>query len=132
MASGKRVLCQVCHRFIPLRQDGRVRAHLAAYGKRAKCEGSGMFSARVETENAAERGRDYRTSWDDLSPAERFNAREEWAKADALYFEYHDMRDAHAASLWALDDAYDAMQRAEADAKALAPWHLIEPDQEAS
>jgi hypothetical protein len=91
-----------------------------------------MFSARVETGSGADPGRDYRSSWDDLSPAQRFNAREEWAKADALYFEYEDMRDAHAASQWALDDTYNALLRAEADAKALAPWQTVEPDQEAS
>ena len=98
-----RVLCQVCHRLVPLRHDGRLRAHLAAYGQRAKCEGSAMFSARVEMEmqdaevRAIQHSEPERSPWDDLIPPARFNAREEWAKVDALYFEYEDMAAAGAA-----------------------------------
>jgi hypothetical protein len=135
--SGGRVLCQVCHRHIPIRHDGRLRAHLAAYGQRGKCVGSGMFSARVEMEaQDAERRADRHPSpasspWDDLSPAARFNARGEWAKADALYFEYEDMAAAGGASPAALAAAYEAFKRAVDGAEELAPWYLAEPDADA-
>jgi hypothetical protein len=96
-----------------------------------------MFSARVEMEaqdaerRAIEHPRAASSSWDDLSPAARFNARDEWAKADALYFDYEDMAAAGGASPAALDDAYAAWQRAEADARALAPWYLAAPYEDA-
>jgi hypothetical protein len=135
--SGGRVLCQVCHRHIPVRHDGRLRAHLAAYGQRAKCEGSSMLSARVEMamQDAERRAIQHTpaasSSWDALSPAARFNAHDEWAKVDALYYEYEDMAAAGGASQAALDDAYEALRRAVDDAKALAPWYLAGPYEEA-
>jgi hypothetical protein len=59
-----------------------------------------------------------------ISRAAAFNAREEWLKADVLYTEYLEMCSVGAASYSAMVSARDAMQRAVADARGLAPWWL--------
>ena len=73
-----------------------------------------------------------RDEWDGMSDPARFNAKEDWAKVDALYFEYETMRDAGCASYAALRSAYEAVRRAVEDAGALAPWWLVEPPEDAS
>jgi hypothetical protein len=118
-------LCAVCCREITVRGDGRLRAHLAATsrpGHREQCDGSGAPSARsdlIPGEAGYERGTV------GLTRAAAFNAREEWRKVDALYFEYRDMTDAGAASPDAIYSAYMAYSRAWDDARQLAPWWAV-------
>jgi len=120
-------LCGVCCREIAARRDGRLRAHLAATsrpGRREQCDGSGGPSARTDLkpgEPGYERGSLL------LSRPAAFNAREEWNKADALYAEYEDMRELGAASYAAEVAAYEAVRRAAADARQLAPWWAVAP-----
>lgn len=54
-----------------------------------------------------------------LSEAARANAREEWAKADALYDEYRRMNELAACSLEAEDAAWEAYARAHESAVTL-------------
>lgn len=122
------VLCAVCRRQVPLRKDGRLRAHLACRGKRGACEGSGQFSARMtvlgssglklEIDAAAE-------GWDHMTSAQRFNAREEWAKVYALFDELTAMEETEAADFDAIILQRQALKRALADAKALAPYGVM-------
>ena len=84
-------VCAVCCREIPVRNDGRLRAHLAATnrpGNREQCDGSGSASARLDL-LPGQAGRDQGKPL--MSRDAAFNAREEWLKADALYTEYLDM-----------------------------------------
>jgi hypothetical protein len=122
-------LCAVCHRQFVLRKDGRLRAHLANRGHRGECEGSGQFSARVTMLGA---GGGLRLDidpdscgWDLMTPAQRFNATEEWAKVYALFDELHAMCDTGAADQAAVDAADAALRRAYTDAKALAPMGVM-------
>lgn len=112
-----RVTCRMCHREVPVRKDGRLQAHLAEYGKRAKCDGSGMYYVHVMDMD--------REAWDGMTPAERFNARDEWAKVYALQAEYRSMRHGHGASYEAELAAWEALQRALSDARAMVPWYLV-------
>jgi hypothetical protein len=108
-------LCGACQREIPLKYDGRLRAHLAGTsrpGHRQQCDGSGAWSATQS----------------DLPPITRpaaFNAREEWAKVIALNAELQDMCELGAASYPALVSARDAVNRALDDAGELAPWWAV-------
>jgi len=118
-------LCGVCCREIPARNDGRLRAHLAATsrpGRRETCDGSGSPSARADLspgEPGYERGSLL------LSRPAAFNARAEWLKVDALYSEYEDMTELGAASPDAMHSAYEAYSRAWDDARELAPWWAV-------
>ena len=117
-------VCGVCCREIPVRGDGRLRAHLAtssAPGHREQCDGSGSPSARLDL---APGSAGYERGSALLSRPAAFNARQEWLKADALYAEFQDMVELGSASYEALVSARDAVNRALADAKALAPWWL--------
>ncbi len=117
-------VCGVCCREIPVKNDGRLRAHLAASsapGHREQCDGSGSPSARLDLAPGSagyERGQPL------MSRPAAFNAREEWLKADALYAEFEDMMELGAANYETLVSARDAVNRALADARALAPWWL--------
>lgn len=121
-----RVLCPVCRREIPVRRDGRLQAHLATYGRRGKCEGSGGLSARVKLASGHDAVPE-RSAWDAMTPAAQFNAHDAWSAADALYAELEDMRILGCASPAALDAAESALYRAWDDAEALAPAALIWP-----
>jgi hypothetical protein len=108
-------VCGVCNREIPVKRDGRLRAHLALTSspdRREQCDGSGSKAAT---------SRDIRP----LTRPAAFNAREEWLKADALYAEYQDMLAVGAASYESLVAARAALQRAVADARQLAPWWAV-------
>jgi hypothetical protein len=128
MSAPKRALCSVCQRQLAIRKDGRLRAHLATRGHRGECEGSGQFSARVtmlgstgvrlEIDTSAE-------SWDHMTPAQRFNAREEWAKVYALWDEFEAMWELKAAPREAMLAALEARNRAYEDAKRLAPMGVM-------
>jgi hypothetical protein len=107
--------CAACGRAVPVRNDGRLRAHLAVHGQRQACGGSGAFAT---AEPATEPPHPERSVWA-MSDAARFNARAEWRKADVLYNEYLDMAEAGAADPAAIDDAYEAYSRAWHDARAL-------------
>ena len=123
-------LCGVCRRQIPLRGDGRLRAHLAAGsapGRRQQCDGSGGYSARVELRG----GGPYLRDTPLMSRAEAFNAREAWFAAAALYDEWQSMKAAHAASWRAIAAAEDAYRRAHADARALAEWWDVQACEDA-
>ena len=118
----KRGVCGVCQRAIPMRNDHRLRAHPArtsAAGRRQTCDGSGTYSARLEFMRG---GQPSAREAPVMSRAAAFNAREEWAKADALYFEYRDMAELDAADPAAIESARLAFNRALADAEELAPW----------
>jgi hypothetical protein len=118
-------LCGVCCREIPVKRDGRLRAHLAMTsrpGSREQCDGSGAWSARRDLtpgEPGYERGRPL------MSRPAAFNAREEWFKVDALFAEYQDMAELGAASPAAMHAAYEAYSRAWDDARELAPWWAV-------
>ena len=108
----------MCERAVPVRNDGRLRAHLAARSQHQACDGSGSFAAaepRPEPPHPTRRV---------MSAAAAFNARAEWRKADVLYGEYLEMVDAGGASDEAIDEAYEAYARAWADAKALDAMRL--------
>ncbi|MGN6173921.1 MAG: hypothetical protein ACTHPS_13420 [Streptosporangiaceae bacterium] len=108
-------VCGVCNREIPMKRDGRLRAHLAltsSPGRREQCDGSGSKAAQ---------DRDVRP----LTRPAAFNAREEWLKADALYAEWQDILQVGAASPGALRAARAAVQRTVADARHLAPWWAV-------
>jgi len=107
--------CSVCEREVPVRNDGRLRAHLAQYGRRQACDGSGAFAA---AEPVTEPPHPTRARYT-MSAAAAFNARAEWRKADVLYVEYAEMVEVGAADQAAIDAAYDAYSRAWEDAKAL-------------
>jgi hypothetical protein len=66
--------------------------------------------------------------WDRLSPAARFNALDEWGKADALYDEVEAIRLLGAASPAAIASAEDALTRAWDDAEQLAPLVFVLPE----
>lgn len=112
--------CAVCERSVPVRNDGRLRAHLAAYGRRQACDGSGAFAA---AEPASEPPHEERGPWA-MSAAAKFNARAEWRKADVLYAEYQEMAETGAADDAAIDEAYEAYSRAWSDARALDAMRL--------
>lgn len=127
------MLCPVCRRHIPVRRDGRLQAHLAVFGRREKCEGSGRLSAHLQLAMQEMKAGQCdtppeRSSWGQLSKAARFNAPEEWDKADTLWLEYEAMYQIGAASAKAIHAAYEAYSRAWDDAKALAPIALMAPD----
>lgn len=107
--------CGVCGREVPVRNDGRLRAHLAAYGHRQGCDGSGSFAV---AEPVTEPPYPERAIWA-MSAAARFNARAEWRKADVLYTEYLEMAEVGAADPDAIDEAYEAYSRAWHDARSL-------------
>jgi hypothetical protein len=116
-----RGLCVVCDRYVRVRDDGTLRAHLARTsraGQRQTCDGSGMRPAQAEPPHPG-RGQG-------MSRAAAFNAREEWAKTDALYDELTDMLELGAASPQAVEAEHAALLRALADAKQLAPWWAVE------
>ena len=108
--------CGTCHRRVPLRRDGRLRAHLAARGgQREGCAGSGAYSAYVVL-LGGEAGRP------DVPPCSAAAAgavRAEWELADALWREYQDMTRLWACSQEAADSAYEAVERALARARQL-------------
>jgi hypothetical protein len=117
-----RGLCAVCDRYIVVRDDGTLRAHLARTsrpGQRETCDGSGMRPTQSEPPHAG-RGRG-------MSRAAAFNAREEWSKADALYYDLKDMLELGAASPQAIEAERAALRRALADAEQLAPWWAVAP-----
>lgn len=117
-----RVLCGCCRRLVPVRGDGKVRAHLAVLGRRGQCHGSGMPSARMEiSQQAGGAALVPVDPWTKMTPAEQFNAADAWALVDALYDDYVTMRDAGCATPDAIEDAKAAFWRADAAAKALAP-----------
>jgi hypothetical protein len=128
MMTGGQITCPCCHRLVQARRDGRVRAHLGTRGRRGACEGSGRLSVHVEmamTEAEGRRAQAHQAApQDDLTDAERFNAADAWGLVDALYTELEAMRAAHAASVRAVADAEDALDRAWQTAQALAPWQL--------
>ena len=109
-------LCATCRRHVPIRKDGRLRAHLARRGQREQCAGSGQFSARLEIVTGGIARPAERPEW--MTAAE-FNAVSEWAKADGLYDEWKTMELAGAASPAALASAEDAFRRAWRDAQQL-------------
>ena len=111
-------ICGTCTREVPVRSDGRLRAHLATHGRRGTCAGSGAFAV---AEPASEPPHPTRQL---VSDAARFNARAEWRKADVLYGEYIQMTETGAADDAAIDSAYDAYSRAWDDAKALDAMRL--------
>ena len=97
-------VCGVCNREIPMKRDGRLRAHLAltsSPGRREQCDRSGSKAAT---------SRDIRP----LTRPAASNAREEWLKADALDAEYQDMLAVAAAS-------YESLVAARAALPAPAP-----------
>jgi hypothetical protein len=110
--------CTVCDRSVPVRSDGRLRAHLAAYGHRQACDGSGAFAAAGPLTEPPHPTRQV------MSAAAAFNARAEWRKADVLYTEYLEMVEVGAADGDAIDEAYEACLRAVADARALDAMRL--------
>lgn len=120
----RRVLCPVCCREIPVRKDGLVQKHLAMYGHREACEGSGRYSARVTLASVHEAPPE-RPAWDRMSAAARFNALDEWDKADTLYDEFETMRQLGAASPAAVAEARRAVVRAQDTAESLAPIILM-------
>ena len=92
-------ICAVCCREIPVKRDGRLRAHLAASsspGHREQCDGSGSPSARLDL---APGSSGYQQGQPLMTRPAAFNAREEWLKADALYVEYEDMLEARRGQL---------------------------------
>ena len=123
--SGGFGLCGVCCREIPMKRDGRLRAHLArssTTGGRQQCDGSGAWSARLEllAGHAAE------LEHPTMSRAAAFNARDAWCQVDSLYAEFEDMKLTGACSMSALKEARDAVNRALAEAEALAPWWAVQ------
>ena len=126
---GLPALCGVCRREIPLRGDGRLRAHLAAgsaAGNRQQCDGSGGYSARVELLDGAD---PHQRETAVMSRAEAFNAREAWYAVSALYDDWKSMEAGRAASWRAVAEAKAAYRRAYDDAMALAEWWDVEPHQ---
>jgi hypothetical protein len=105
-----------------MRRDGRLRAHLAATsrpGRRETCDGSGGYSARLELLAGTE---PTVSAAPELTRAAAFNVRAAWDAVDAFYFEWRDMKELGAASPEAVESAWLAVERALADAEALAPW----------
>jgi hypothetical protein len=90
-------LCPVCQRQVPLRRDGRLRAHLAARrsSQREQCAGSGGYSARLELLE----GGAHPPAIPPCTAAAAAAVLAEWELADALYREYLGMTE-----LWACDD----------------------------
>lgn len=124
-----RITCPACGRLVQARKDGRVRAHLGTRGVRGACEGSGRLSVHVEMAiSGAEEARatGYREPAPrlDMTPAERFNAADDWALVDALFIELKLMEAAGGASERAIADQKAALGRAWDTAQARAPWHL--------
>ena len=58
--------------------------------------------------------------------AAAFNARDAWCQVDSLYAEFEDMKLTGACSMSALKEARDAVNRALAEAEALAPWWAVQ------
>jgi hypothetical protein len=117
-------LCGVCLREVPVRGDGRLRAHLAVSsspGRREQCDGSGGYSARTDLMPGTA---EHQAGRPLMTRAAAFNAREEWLKADALYTELQDMLELGTAGWQAMEAARDAVNRAVDDARGLAPWWL--------
>src|SRR5262249_34959991 len=127
MSAPKRALCSVCQRQVSIRKDGRLRAHLAARGRRGECEGSGQFSARVVVRSGNGLRLDLdpdAVAWDQMTPAQRFNAAEEWALVHALAGELQAMEELDVN--W--PGQYDtilALRRAYDRARALAPMGVM-------
>jgi hypothetical protein len=117
----KPALCGVCRRQVPLRRDGRLRPHLAATsrpGHRQQCDGSGGYSARLKFLEGTEPQPPEHQA---ISAPAAFNAREEWAKADALYYEWRDMTELGAAGPDAIEAARQATERALATLNSSRP-----------
>ncbi len=112
--------CPVCGRGVPVTLAGTLRKHLAAAGRREKCDGSERRPA-TEAETAP-----VAAGWDRLTAAERFNAAGYWQTADALYNDWTSMRDGRAATPDDLDRTRAAWQRAWDTAKELAPMGQYE------
>lgn len=77
----------------------------------------GAAGVRLEIDASA-------AGWDHMTPAQRFNAQEEWAKVYALFDELEEMVTVGAAARWPWRWRGAALDRAYHAAKALAPMGL--------
>ncbi len=115
-------LCGVCRRFVQLRKDGKLRAHLSARStaeRQEQCGGSGMVSARVEMSRTDGPVRSY-VFEAGLSSAAEFNAIEEWHLADSLYNELEAMKACGREDTSSYRDTQEALGRALASARRSA------------